>query len=132
MVNGRPMHCNKRLLTTILREEWGVKSVLVESDGGDCIGALQYGFHAAASIEEAAIISLESGMFVRSSFCFLFSFFGVSWSFKTAGYVLHPSSINDLFGDVAVHFSINAGKTVPTFLFDIMRVCVCMYVCVCA
>lgn len=88
MVNGRPMHCNKRLLTTILREEWGVKSVLVESDGGDCIGALQYGFHAAASIEEAAIISLESGMFVRSSFCFLFSFFGVSWSFKTAGYVL--------------------------------------------
>ena len=62
MVNGRPMHCNKRLLTTILREEWNVTAALVESDGGDCIGALQYGFHAAATQEEAAIISLESGM----------------------------------------------------------------------
>jgi beta-glucosidase len=35
---------------------------LVESDGGDCIGALQYGFHVAETIPEVAAISLESGM----------------------------------------------------------------------
>ena len=73
MVNGRPMHCNKRLLTDILRTEWNVTGgstvatvghaalqarlihcnlvlcadALVESDGGDVIGALQ-GFHVGA------------------------------------------------------------------------------------
>eukprot|EP01048_Picozoa_sp_COSAG05_P019913 COSAG05_NODE_3248_length_2209_cov_1.420853_1_plen_352_part_10 len=47
MVNGRPMHCNKRLLTDILRGEWNVTDCLVESDGGDVIGALQ-GFHVGA------------------------------------------------------------------------------------
>lgn len=62
MVNGRPMHANKRLLTNILRDEWGVKDVLIESDGGDCIGALNYGFHMVATQEEAAIVSLEAGM----------------------------------------------------------------------
>eukprot|EP00040_Diaphanoeca_grandis_P038707 m.257128 g.257128 ORF g.257128 m.257128 type:complete len:798 (-) comp35003_c0_seq1:1727-4120(-) len=62
MVNGRPMHANKRLLTDILRTEWGVAHALVESDGGDCIGALQYGFRIAPTIEDVAVISLESGM----------------------------------------------------------------------
>ena len=37
------MHANYRLLTEVLREEWNVTAALVESDGGDCIGALQYG-----------------------------------------------------------------------------------------
>ena len=62
MVNGRPMHANRRLLTSVLREEWGVAAALVESDGGDCIGALQYGFHAAATREGAAIMAVEAGM----------------------------------------------------------------------
>ena len=61
-VNGRPMHANKRLLTSILREEWGVTDALVESDGGDCIGALQYGFHMAGSIPEAAVMGVDAGM----------------------------------------------------------------------
>ena len=61
-INGRPMHCNKRLLTGVLRDEWGVNAALVESDGSDVIGALQYGFHIAATKAEAAAISLESGM----------------------------------------------------------------------
>jgi len=62
MVNGRPMHANKRLLTDVLRKEWGVTHALVESDGPDCIGALQYGFHMTATREEAAIASLNAGM----------------------------------------------------------------------
>ena len=62
MVNGRPMHVNKRLLTDVLRTEWGVTHALVESDGADCIGALQYGFHIAATRKEVAVMSLESGM----------------------------------------------------------------------
>mmetsp|Transcript_11812 Transcript_11812/g.35563 ORF Transcript_11812/g.35563 Transcript_11812/m.35563 type:complete len:714 (-) Transcript_11812:281-2422(-) len=61
-VNGRPMHANKRLLTRVLRDEWRIPECLVESDGGDVIGALQYGFHVAATIEDAAIMSLEAGM----------------------------------------------------------------------
>ena len=61
-VNGRPMHANRRLLTGILRDEWGVPDVLVESDGGDCIGALQYGFHMAGSIPEAAVMGVDAGM----------------------------------------------------------------------
>jgi beta-glucosidase len=62
MVNGRPMHANHRLLTEVLREEWGVAHALVESDGPDCIGALGDGFHVAATKEEVAVLSLESGM----------------------------------------------------------------------
>jgi len=62
MVNGRPMHANKRLLTQILRNEWGVSHALVESDGGDVIGALFYGFKLAATHEDVAVMSLESGM----------------------------------------------------------------------
>jgi beta-glucosidase-like glycosyl hydrolase len=76
MVNGRPMHCNKRLLTDVLRTEWGVTDCLVESDGGDVIGALQ-GFHVGGkqitphqdgdhwvrgSREDVAVMSLEAGM----------------------------------------------------------------------
>eukprot|EP00756_Hemistasia_phaeocysticola_P046177 Hpha_TRINITY_DN19947_c0_g1::TRINITY_DN19947_c0_g1_i1::g.93559::m.93559/K05349/bglX; beta-glucosidase len=37
-VNGVPMHSNKFLLNTTLRQKWGVTRALVESDGGDCIG----------------------------------------------------------------------------------------------
>jgi hypothetical protein len=36
------MHANKRLLTDVLRKEWNVSAALIESDGGDVIGALQY------------------------------------------------------------------------------------------
>ena len=61
MVNGRPMHANKRLLTDVLRKEWGVTDALVESDGGDVIGALQ-GFHVGATREDVSVLSLESGM----------------------------------------------------------------------
>ena len=62
MVNGRPMHANYRLLTSVLREEWGVAHALVESDGPDCIGALADGFKAAPSQQAAAVLSLEAGM----------------------------------------------------------------------
>lgn len=62
MVNGRPMHANYRLLTEVLRKEWNVSACLVESDGSDVIGALQYGFHAAATIEDAATMSVAAGM----------------------------------------------------------------------
>lgn len=62
MVNGRPMHANKRLLTKVLREEWGVTDALVESDGSDCIGALWQGFHIVPDRESAAVVSLEAGM----------------------------------------------------------------------
>jgi beta-glucosidase len=62
MVNGRPMHANYRLLTEVLRQEWGVEHALVISDGPDCIGALHDGFHVAATKEEVAVLSLESGM----------------------------------------------------------------------
>lgn len=34
----------------------------MESDGGDCIGALFYGFHATDSIEGAAVLAVEAGM----------------------------------------------------------------------
>ena len=61
MVNGRPMHSNKRLLTDVLRGEWNVTDALVESDGGDCIGALQ-GFHVGATREDVVVRSIESGM----------------------------------------------------------------------
>ena len=62
MVNGRPMHANYRLLTSVLREEWGVAHALAESDGPDCIGALADGFKAAPSKQAAAVLSLEAGM----------------------------------------------------------------------
>eukprot|EP00039_Didymoeca_costata_P006535 m.91190 g.91190 ORF g.91190 m.91190 type:complete len:773 (-) comp13291_c0_seq2:63-2381(-) len=63
MVNGRPMHSNKRLLTEILREEWGVTNALIESDGPDCIQALNTsGFHVANSTETAGIMGLVAGM----------------------------------------------------------------------
>lgn len=42
--------------------KWDVSECLVESDGGDVIGALMYGFHATATIEGAAVMSLEAGM----------------------------------------------------------------------
>lgn len=62
MVNGRPMHMNKHLLTRVLREEWGVTSALVESDGPNCIASLAGGFHAAANNSEAARLALSAGM----------------------------------------------------------------------
>jgi hypothetical protein len=37
------MHANKRLLTGVLRGEYGLEHGVVSSDGGDVIGALRYG-----------------------------------------------------------------------------------------
>ena len=47
-VNGVPMHSHKFLLNTTLRYKWGAERALIESDGGDCIGALM-GFRVAAN-----------------------------------------------------------------------------------
>jgi beta-glucosidase len=55
------MHANKELLNDTLRGAWGVTRALVESDGGDCIGAL-VDFRVAANRTSAAVLSVQHGM----------------------------------------------------------------------
>jgi beta-glucosidase len=58
--DGVPNHVNHRLLTDILRTEWGFNG-FVMSDGGG-IDVLYEDHHAAAGPAEAGILSLEAGV----------------------------------------------------------------------
>ena len=58
--DGVPNHVNHRLLTDILRSEWGFDG-FVMSDGGG-IDVVYEDHHAAAGPEEAGILSIEAGL----------------------------------------------------------------------
>jgi beta-glucosidase len=62
MVNGRPMHSNRRLLTRVLRDQWGIKDCLVCSDGGNMVASLYFGFHTATSVSDAGVQAVEAGV----------------------------------------------------------------------
>lgn len=59
-INGIPCHCNKYLLTDILREEFGFEGVIV-SDYSD-VERIFSVFNMAASVEEAGQLALEAGI----------------------------------------------------------------------
>ena len=58
--DGVPNHVNHRLLTDILRGEWGFRG-FVMSDGGG-LDVLVENHHAAASVAQAGLLALEAGL----------------------------------------------------------------------
>ena len=44
-----------RLLTRVLREQWGARDCLVCSDGGNMVASLYFGFHTATSVADAGV-----------------------------------------------------------------------------
>jgi beta-glucosidase len=58
--DGVPNHVNHRLLTDILRGEWGFDGYVMSDGGG--IDVLYEDHHAAAGPEEAGILSIEAGL----------------------------------------------------------------------
>ncbi|MDP9884538.1 beta-glucosidase [Sinomonas atrocyanea] len=58
-LNGRPMHANRRLLTGVLKEEWGFDGLVV----GDADGVAQLVDHGVAADEREAIrLAIEAGV----------------------------------------------------------------------
>lgn len=58
--DGVPNHVNHRLLTDILRTEWGFDGYVMSDGGG--IDVLYQDHHAAAGPEDAGILSIEAGL----------------------------------------------------------------------
>jgi beta-glucosidase len=58
--DGVPNHANHRLLTDILRTEWGFDGYVMSDGGG--IDVLYEDHHAAAGPEDAGILSIEAGV----------------------------------------------------------------------
>jgi beta-glucosidase len=58
--DGVPNHVNHRLLTDILRSEWGFDGYVMSDGGG--IDVLYQDHHAAAGPEDAGILSIEAGL----------------------------------------------------------------------
>ncbi len=67
-VNGAPACANRRLLTDILRKEWGFTGVVV-SDVDAVIDVCQ-GHHFAQSLEEAAALSVRAGCDLNGGPCY--------------------------------------------------------------
>lgn len=59
-INGVPCHCNKYLLTDILRDEFGFKGVII-SDYSD-VERIYSVFNLAESVEDAGQLALEAGI----------------------------------------------------------------------
>ena len=59
-VNGTPCHANRRLLTEILREEWGFDGYVVSDCGG--VGAIYEDHHYTATPQDASAAALNAGV----------------------------------------------------------------------